>query len=1222
MKRGSHVSKKARLEADEPPSDPIAAAMEAKHMNASSVEGGGSAPPLFPIATTTITITRVPRQRPQPATAAAASSDGPSGAASRVDAAEAGAADAGSSGGMGALQSLLGYSDAEEESEETDEGGDTAGRQQPAAAWRGPSDASAADRSAAAAEASGGPSTGGAETAQTAPADGGEAAAAAPGAAKASADDMDTELASFMQELEANGLLGETEAGEGKGSGDGGAEQPAADSAAAEATAAAAPGSARPPPAEPVITSLDDSNERADAPNGSGDAEASAVAAAAADDVGAAAAGGEDQAAEQRMLGYLQQAPEWCKCLDTGTDKIYFWNLGSGEVAWELPHGVDPDLLLPAEGAEQAGAQAAAVTEAAAAAGEVPAGTATGAVADKGAEELEAVGPADGRDGEHGDAEMREAEEPAEGNVPAAHAGATPALVPSEGPGSAAAGTAPTTSGVRSAAAGADSPGCADGPPAPDGDPGDIGAGRGLPVAGVAAEGSNRRAGEAQAETQPDPLAANAGCRGTDAAMDVDGGAAAGCGPELAGAGSRAAAAAAAPGREMKGAVAAGAGSLALRVSARDTGTGGVAGGESGGGEDAELLRALTALLLRPPQPHISSVMAALEAEVESAAQAFLQGLPSLVRLAVEAQVRAADWRLLSAQQAAAAASGQPADAVSWAALERHTVSRVKALLESLPAAAAEARWLSAHGPSTTIPAVPAAAAAAAAGSSRQAAQTASHGDVAPLPLPPAGAAHKGGAAPPDSADGGDDVEDMVIEDDDEDGGAAASGSAPPPPLPSAPPPPPPPPEEGLPPLPPGFEATAAAAAYGANAYDAYMSHMYGYAYGMAPPPASTPAGYQALMFANSYLGHVAAVAPGPALAVAPAVAAAAAGYDIAYDAMAAAAAVPDASADAMAAPLAAAATAAPKPKRKEYRAEPVRNPVAAAGGYIPGDEDTPEPPPLRISASPTPPPLDLLSTHPLPPRESSVAPSAAAADAAAAAAAAAKRKAAAAAVAAAGGGAKRSKGLGGRVGAMVQQWSAVQRKLEEEEEENARKAADAEDPDIQERKRQAELERWKWEQQVTGAAQANANFAPLGDWRSRFPKAATQGEGTGGGGPSAATADGAAAKKEKKDKKLKKDKKEKKDKKDKTAATALPAATAATVAAAAQPAVLNFKTRPDLDALSAGLPAGWRAMWDKGSGDVYYGNLTTKVRARRRAASTPKGREGEMRAASGVFRS
>lgn len=61
------------------------------------------------------------------------------------------------------------------------------------------------------------------------------------------------------------------------------------------------------------------------------------------------------------------------------------------------------------------------------------------------------------------------------------------------------------------------------------------------------------------------------------------------------------------------------------------------------------------------------------------------QSLSPLVRLAVEAQVRAADWRVLAAQQAAAAAAGQPADAVTWPALERHMVGAVRLLLEALP---------------------------------------------------------------------------------------------------------------------------------------------------------------------------------------------------------------------------------------------------------------------------------------------------------------------------------------------------------------------------------------------------------------------------------------------------------------------------------------------------------------------------------------------------------
>lgn len=36
----------------------------------------------------------------------------------------------------------------------------------------------------------------------------------------------------------------------------------------------------------------------------------------------------------------------------------------------------------------------------------------------------------------------------------------------------------------------------------------------------------------------------------------------------------------------------------------------------------------------------------------------------------------------------------------------------------------------------------------------------------------------------------------------------------------------------------------------------------------------------------------------------------------------------------------------------------------------------------------------------------------------------------------------------------------------------------------------------------------------------------------------------------------------------------------------------------PDEAGPSAGLPPGWQAMVDKSSGDVYYGNLSTKVGA------------------------
>lgn len=36
---------------------------------------------------------------------------------------------------------------------------------------------------------------------------------------------------------------------------------------------------------------------------------------------------------------------------------------------------------------------------------------------------------------------------------------------------------------------------------------------------------------------------------------------------------------------------------------------------------------------------------------------------------------------------------------------------------------------------------------------------------------------------------------------------------------------------------------------------------------------------------------------------------------------------------------------------------------------------------------------------------------------------------------------------------------------------------------------------------------------------------------------------------------------------------------------------------KPNLGLLSKGLPPGWQAMWDKNTGDIYYGNLKSRVR-------------------------
>lgn len=39
-----------------------------------------------------------------------------------------------------------------------------------------------------------------------------------------------------------------------------------------------------------------------------------------------------------------------------------------------------------------------------------------------------------------------------------------------------------------------------------------------------------------------------------------------------------------------------------------------------------------------------------------------------------------------------------------------------------------------------------------------------------------------------------------------------------------------------------------------------------------------------------------------------------------------------------------------------------------------------------------------------------------------------------------------------------------------------------------------------------------------------------------------------------------------------------------------------SSKTRPDLEWLSVGLPKGWKALWEKETGSIFYENKTTKA--------------------------
>lgn len=61
--------------------------------------------------------------------------------------------------------------------------------------------------------------------------------------------------------------------------------------------------------------------------------------------------------------------------------------------------------------------------------------------------------------------------------------------------------------------------------------------------------------------------------------------------------------------------------------------------------------------------------------------------------------------------------------------------------------------------------------------------------------------------------------------------------------------------------------------------------------------------------------------------------------------------------------------------------------------------------------------------------------------------------------------------------------------------------------------------------------------------------------------------------------------------------ASSSPAAASAQADVTAADVSMAADGKPNLELLSKGLPDGWRAMWDKNSGDIYYGNLKSRVR-------------------------
>eukprot|EP00898_Chlorokybus_atmophyticus_P002311 jgi/Chlat1/3080/Chrsp21S03385 len=141
------------------------------------------------------------------------------------------------------------------------------------------------------------------------------------------------------------------------------------------------------------------------------------------------------------------------------------------------------------------------------------------------------------------------------------------------------------------------------------------------------------------------------------------------------------------------------------------------------------------------------------------------------------------------------------------------------------------------------------------------------------------------------------------------------------------------------------------------------------------------------------------------------------------------------------------------------------------------------------------------------------------------------------------------------KVSSLLDKWKAVRKEIDPQDEED-----EILDEKALERKRMKEIEEWRAEQLRTGEAANNPNFMPVdtSNWRERVKRL-----------------------------------KQNKTVPDQKPANGTAAVTKAAVTSNADKS--TGKVKPDLKALSKGLPPGWQALHDAASGDVYYGNLKTK---------------------------
>lgn len=524
------------------------------------------------------------------------------------------------------------------------------------------------------------------------------------------------QLASFMEELQSSGLLADTEANA--------AEHAVIDSASLQPATAPSSASLITPPlaaTTPEMAVPDHSTDQhldpttmataatqaaasADKSVTSGTltevAAAGTVFLAALDESGAALGdpnmgddggeGSEEPESEQVLLGYLSQAPQWSKCLDSASGKVYYWHLESNDVVWEVPAGLDPDLLLLPDAAVQAAAVAEAGSHAGSAVAQqqqlagaaVPPALAGGSLALGQESHDNAVGPS------HSTYACMPMEDCSDQSAASPIASdAIPSIAAGLKLSDRTATSLQTDASTLVAGAGAGA----------DASLHTSIATSGLGLSQYEAEAdSDLEDGELQTvDTEPATSQATASMPNSgelnflQASLNTaasnpsaKAGLPAKHSPASSHAGSQSAAAAAA-----QAAAAANFTSDPTAALSAHPQTSIAASAAWTQHQHSEHL-----LLLQQPQPQVGHALYELSTELYAAAASFMSQLPPLVQLAVEAQVRVADWRLLAARQAEAVAQNSTSSAHTWEQYERHVCASINTLREAFPAAVQGAR--------------------------------------------------------------------------------------------------------------------------------------------------------------------------------------------------------------------------------------------------------------------------------------------------------------------------------------------------------------------------------------------------------------------------------------------------------------------------------------------------------------------------------------------------